>query len=126
MHLTNVLERSKSEALAREGASGVKVRYLIEKSAGAKHFYLRYYVVEHGGHTPLDRHRYEHEVFILEGRGTMVSEEGEIEVKPGDAIYLGPNELHQFRNRNREPLVFLCATGDEALYKDDDLASDGP
>jgi len=118
MHLTNVSEKSEFEALVREGANRVKVRYLIEKSAGAKHFYLRYYVVEAGGHTPLDRHCYEHEVFILEGRGIMVSEEGETQIKPGDAIYLGPNELHQFRNLSPEPLVFLCVKGDEKLYKD--------
>ena len=122
MYVTNVSEKGEFEALAREGASRVKVRYLLEKSAGASYFYLRYYVVEEGGHTPLDRHGYEHEVFELEGRGVMVSEDREIQIKPGDAIYLGPNDVHQFRNLNREPLVFLCVTGDERMYRGNDPA----
>ncbi len=122
MHVTSVSDKGEFEALAREGASRVKVRYLLEKSAGARHFYLRYYAVEEGGHTPLDRHGYEHEVFVLEGRGVMVSEDGEIQIKPGDAIYLGPNDLHQFRNPNSERLVFLCVKGDERLYKGDAAA----
>ena len=87
MYVTDVSEKGEFEALAREGARKANVRYLLEKSAGASHFYLRYYVVEEGGHTPLDRHGYEHEVFVLEGRGVMVSEDREIQTKSGDTIY---------------------------------------
>ncbi len=108
--------------LEKGDARGVWVRYLIGEEHGAGRFYLRLYEVEPGGRTPLDRHVYEHEVYILSGVGALLYEENGVRktrlVKEGDAIFIGSNEMHQFINTGEENLVFLCVRGSEKLYSE--------
>jgi quercetin dioxygenase-like cupin family protein len=54
-----------------EGVSKVKVRWLITKEMGAKNFAMRVFEVENGGFSPLHKHPWEHEVFILDGSGHL-------------------------------------------------------
>ncbi len=108
------------EELDREGAKNVKVRNLIDDRHGSDRFALRLYTVPRGGHTPLDRHAYEHQVYILSGQGLIRQEEDDRPfmrtVRPGDAIFVPSNAVHQFSNVNEEPLVFLCVKGNPMLY----------
>lgn len=91
-----------------DGVRGVAMRVLLGREHGMPHFSMRHFSVEPGGHTPRHRHDYEHEVFVLEGEGT-VEHEGELRaIQAGDAIYVPANALHQFVNRGEEPLRFLC------------------
>ena len=89
-------------------AKGVKVRWLISKETGAPNFAMRLFEVEPGGYTPHHTHPWEHEIYILSGRGLAVGEEGEKPIKPGDVIYIPPGERHQLRNNGDKPLRFLC------------------
>lgn len=93
---------------ANEGASKLKVRLLITKDVGAPNFAMRLFEMQSGGHSPLHKHDWEHEVFILEGEGTVVGKEGEKKFKPGDAIFVPPNERHQFKNTGKKLVKFLC------------------
>lgn len=93
---------------AGEGSSKVKVRWLITKEMGALNFAMRLFEVEPKGYSPLHAHDWEHEVFILEGEGTIVSKDGEIRFKAGDAVLILPNEKHQFKNTGNKPLKFIC------------------
>jgi quercetin dioxygenase-like cupin family protein len=108
------------EDLARNGAENVKVRYLIDERYGSNHFSLRLYSVERGGHTPLDQHDYEHQVYILGGGGQLrgQGENGQVlrAIHVGDAIFIPSNAVHQFINERDEPLVFLCVKGSPTLY----------
>ena len=61
MYIVNLDHKMQFQALSNEGAEKVKVKYLINKPAGAQNSYLTYYSVEKGGHTPLDNHVNEHE-----------------------------------------------------------------
>ena len=56
-----------AEDVDMEGASKVKVRWLITKEMGAKNFAMRVFEIEPDGYSPLHKHPWEHEVFILEG-----------------------------------------------------------
>jgi mannose-6-phosphate isomerase-like protein (cupin superfamily) len=47
-------------------------------------------------------------VYILRGRGTAVTPEGDRPIQTGDAIYVAPGDEHQFQNTGAEPLEFLC------------------
>jgi mannose-6-phosphate isomerase-like protein (cupin superfamily) len=47
-------------------------------------------------------------VFILEGEGTVVGKEGEKKFKPGDAVFVPPNEKHQFKNTGKKLVKFIC------------------
>lgn len=124
MFLTS-LDQASFEPLEKEGAHKVKVKYLIDKSNGASRFFLRYYFVEPEGHTPLDKHAYEHEVYVLDGNGLLVEEENGLRktspIKAGDSILVGSEELHQFLNVGESPLVFLCVKGAPELYDTDEI-----
>ncbi|MEM0058671.1 MAG: cupin domain-containing protein [Candidatus Bathyarchaeia archaeon] len=98
----------KAEEAREEGASKLKVRWLITRQTGAPNFAMRLFELEPGGHSPLHAHPWEHEVFILEGEGTVVGSEGERRFKPGDVIFVPPNEVHQFRNDGQQTVKFLC------------------
>lgn len=69
---------------------------------------MRRFEVAPGGHTPKHTHAYEHEVYVLEGTGVVCDENREYPLRPGMAVYVAPNELHQFRNTGSGPLRFLC------------------
>jgi quercetin dioxygenase-like cupin family protein len=103
IHYTDVEEKD-----AEGGSRKLKVRWLITKDIGAKNFAMRLFELDAGGHSPLHIHNWEHEVFILEGEGIVVSEKQERKFKAGDAIFIPPNEKHQLKNNSKEPVKFLC------------------
>ena len=98
----------KAEEAKEEGASKLKVRWLITKDLGAPNFAMRLFEMETGGYSPLHSHPWEHEVFIIEGEGTVVSEKGEKKIGAGDVVFVPPNEQHQFKNNGKKTLKFLC------------------
>jgi quercetin dioxygenase-like cupin family protein len=81
---------------------------LVLEEFGAPNFEMRYFELEPGSSTTVDVHPYEHEVFVLRGRGVMVLEEREFPLRPHDALLIEPNERHQLRQQGEEPLGFLC------------------
>ncbi|MCJ7470846.1 cupin domain-containing protein [Candidatus Bathyarchaeota archaeon] len=93
---------------ADEGASKLKVRWLITKEMGAPNFAMRLFEMEPNGNSPLHTHPWEHEVFILEGEGIVVAKDGEKKIKAGSVIFIAPNELHQIKNNSKKILKFLC------------------
>ena len=93
---------------AEEGALKLQVRWLITKEMGANSFAMRLFEIEPGGNSPLHQHPYEHEVYILEGRGIATDGEQERKFGPGDAIFIPPNERHQLKNTGRKTVKFLC------------------
>ncbi|HEY4312036.1 MAG TPA: cupin domain-containing protein [Pirellulales bacterium] len=90
------------------GSNGCSVRWLIGEREGAPNFAMRQFEVEPGGHTPKHSHPYEHEVFILEGSGTILEGDIEHRFRAGDVIFVAPDDIHQFRNTGATPLKFLC------------------
>jgi len=102
-----------SEAVKRvpvdmEGSKGCAVQWLVGREDGAPNFAMRQFTVEPGGHTPKHSHPYEHEVFVLEGDGVVLEGDREHPLTAGDAIYVSPDDVHQFRNTGDAPMRFLC------------------
>lgn len=93
---------------AEDGASKLKVRWLITKKTGAENFAMRLFEMEPDGHSPLHSHPWEHEVFILEGEGLLVGVEEEKRFVEGDVIFIAPNENHQLKNTGEKTVKFLC------------------
>ncbi len=87
---------------------GVVKREVITANDGAPHFCMRVFDVEPGGSTPSHSHWWEHEVFVLSGRGVVVSEQGEIPIARDSVIFVAPNEQHCFVNNGNELLRFIC------------------
>ena len=96
------------DPVGEEGASGITVRWAITETDGAKNFSMRVFEVEPGGYSPRHNHPWEHEVFILEGRGALVQGQREIPFSKGDVIFIQPGEEHQLRNTSGETLEFIC------------------
>ena len=93
--------------VTEEGAKGAKIKWLISESDGAPTFLMRHFTIEGGGFTPFHNHDWEHEVYVLEGQGTVRYENQEEKIGPGDAILIPPGKKHQFR-AGAEPLKFIC------------------
>lgn len=99
-----------------EGAAGTKIRWLIAEKDGAPNFAMRMFEVEPGGHTPYHKHAGEHEIYCLEGEGTLVFEGNEYSFKANDSIFVDPEKMHQFKNVGKSVLKFLCLIPNENNY----------
>ncbi|MHC5003769.1 MAG: cupin domain-containing protein [Planctomycetota bacterium] len=101
-------ERMEGQPVAMDGAKDVQMRLMVGRDDGAPNFSMRHFTVLPGGHTPRHQHNYEHEVYVVEGRG-RVEREGQLhEISAGDVLYVEPNVIHQFTNPTDAPLKFLC------------------
>ena len=96
------------EIPTEEGIKDVNIRWLISEKDGAKNFAMRLFEVQPGGHTPWHNHEWEHEMFVLQGKGVARSEDGEIKFKHGDAFFVEPWEWHNFINTGQDIVKFLC------------------
>jgi quercetin dioxygenase-like cupin family protein len=97
-----------ADAVGEEGAAGLTIRWVIAKKDGAPNFSMRVFEVEPGGHSPFHSHPWEHEVFILEGKGTLVQANGELPISKGDVVFVAPGEQHQFLNSSNDKMEFIC------------------
>jgi quercetin dioxygenase-like cupin family protein len=88
---------------------GVAMRRVFGKEDGAS-FSMR--VIEddpsddlpHGIHT----HPWEHHVFVVKGKGIMITEHQETIVGPGDCVFIPSNEPHTIGPRaGTEPFLFV-------------------
>jgi quercetin dioxygenase-like cupin family protein len=69
---------------------------------------LRYFEIEPGGHSTLERHEHVHAVIILLGRGRVLVGSGVHEVARFDLVSVPALTWHQFRAPEDEALGFLC------------------
>lgn len=69
---------------------------------------LRYFELEPGAVSRLEKHEHEHFVIVKRGLGYAIVGESLSEIGPNDVVYVGPLELHQFVNRGEEPFGFYC------------------
>ncbi len=91
-----------------EEVKGVFRRDIITAGDGAPLFTMRVFEVEPGSSTPSHSHEWEHEVFILSGKGVVASEQGAIPINKEGIIFVAPGEPHCFVNTGNEPLRFIC------------------
>jgi len=95
-----------------EEAPGVLMRTCIGPADGAPRFALRVFEVQAGASTPFHSHWWEHEVYVVSGRGKVRSTDGERELGAGDVVYVAPNERHSFSNVGKANLRFVCVIPD--------------
>lgn len=69
---------------------------------------LRYFEMDAGGYSTLERHEHVHGVMILRGHGHCLLGDTVHEVGPHDLVTIPPWTWHQFRASKGEPLGFLC------------------
>ncbi len=96
-------------AYKEEGSAPFKAitRQVLFQRPGL-HCELRYFEMQPGGHSTLERHEHVHAVLIFRGRGTCLVG-GEVrEAAAPDLVTIPPMTWHQFRADGPEPFGFLC------------------
>ncbi|HON79010.1 MAG TPA: cupin domain-containing protein [Spirochaetota bacterium] len=91
-----------------DGALHAVKRLLIGSGDGAPLFSMRLFDIAPGGCSPSHRHSFEHEIFVVEGSGTVISKDEEHPIQPGTSVYIAPDETHQLKNNGAGTLRFLC------------------
>jgi quercetin dioxygenase-like cupin family protein len=98
-----------SEVVTKANSIKTTIQWLITKEDGATNYTMRRFLLQPGGEIGLHGHPEEHEIYILEGKGQVFDEEGNItEITVGDVLYVPPNELHGYKTIGDEPLAFIC------------------
>jgi quercetin dioxygenase-like cupin family protein len=107
MMLKHVDEVEKEE-VDMDGVEGTYIQWIYSKKEGTPDFSMRRFTIKPKGKIPLHDHPWEHEIYILEGSGKIFTEDEEVDVKPGNALYVPVNEPHGYENDGDYDLVFLC------------------
>jgi quercetin dioxygenase-like cupin family protein len=76
-------------------------------------FVTRYFEIEAGGYSSLEKHEHAHVVVVLKGRGQVVLGAQVHELRPFDVVYVASQTLHQFMAAAGEPLGFVCVVDRE-------------
>ena len=87
---------------------GAVKREVINADDGAPNFCMRVFDIEPGASTPSHEHPWEHEVYVLSGRGVVVGGQGETQIAKDSVVFVPPNEHHCFINTGNGPLRFIC------------------
>ena len=96
---------------------GVTRQIFIGPAEGSNNFHMRYFWLEPGTHSNLERHPHEHGVLILHGKARLQLNDEFVDVGQNDAIFISGNDLHQFVVQGDEPLGFLCVIKAKEIKK---------
>ena len=101
-------------------------RQILFEGADTLPVQWRYFEVQPGGHSTLERHQHIHWVLILRGRGACLVADEITDIAEHDLVEIQPMQWHQFRAAEDAPLGFLCLVAAERdrpqLPSLDDLA----
>lgn len=92
---------------------GVRRVELVGKFGEQTRCDLRYFEVEPGGFTSLEKHLHTHIVIGARGTGLLTVGNQRVSLEPMDVMYLQPLEVHQLHNETAEPFGFLCIVDHE-------------
>lgn len=87
---------------------GAARQVLVGKHGERVKFHVRYFELQPGGFTSLERHHHCHVVIAATGRGRVRVARRRYWMKPFDTIYIGPNRPHQLHAAGRERFGFFC------------------
>lgn len=98
------------EEVTAYGSTKTTIEWLItKKDKGASCASMRRFVIQPGGQIGVHHHPYEHEIYIISGRGELIDENGVVAtVKPEDVVFIPPDVHHGYRVVGDEPLKFIC------------------
>ncbi|HLB25416.1 MAG TPA: cupin domain-containing protein [Nitrospirota bacterium] len=90
------------------GWCGIDRNVLIGGKGEGTKFHLRYFEINPGGNSSLEKHGHEHVVICVRGRGRAVVEDKMHDLESLDVLYIAPDAPHQLLNPHDEPFGFLC------------------
>lgn len=94
---------------ANEGDwSDIVRRVIIGNCGESARFHLRYFEISPGGKSSLERHRHEHVVICVRGKGSVLAGRKVNTLNFLDTLYISPDTPHQLKNPFAEPFGFFC------------------
>ncbi len=96
-----------SEVHAIEDIKGISRRDLLTADDGATVTCVQIIEISPNVSTPSHFHAWEHQSFILSGKGLVIGGEGSIEISQDTSILIPANEPHCFVNVSNENLRIL-------------------
>jgi quercetin dioxygenase-like cupin family protein len=88
---------------------------VISDVDGATEFTMDVFEIDQGGHSAFHEHDWEHQIFVLNGQGTLVGSDRPVPFKQGDVIFIAPGEPHQIVNEGEALVEFVCLNPKAAL-----------
>ncbi|MCX7914088.1 MAG: cupin domain-containing protein [Thermodesulfovibrionales bacterium] len=92
----------------RESWSSVVRMVLIGNRGESTKFSLRYFEISPKGYSSLERHRHEHVIVCIRGKGQIVINKRKFRIGYLDTVYISPDTIHQLVNPYDEPFGFFC------------------
>ncbi|WP_425447522.1 cupin domain-containing protein [Dethiothermospora halolimnae] len=89
------------------------MKVLISPKEGWEGHVMRVFELGEGGHTPRHTHPWPHINYIIKGEGVLHLEGEDKEIKAGSFAYVPAGKLHQFMNKGKETLEFICIVPEE-------------
>ncbi len=81
---------------------------LVGRAGGPLDFQLRYFELQPGGFTSLEKHEHAHVVIVVRGKGRVLAGTQCWTVSFLDTVYIAPLTPHQLLNAGEEPFGFFC------------------
>ena len=103
-----MLSRDCREVAAEPVGEGITIRWVIGRAEAAPNFAMRVIEFQPGAVFARHQHPYEHEILVLEGKGTVEGLQEEVPMRPGTALYIPPDEPHGYRNTGKDVLQSIC------------------
>jgi quercetin dioxygenase-like cupin family protein len=113
---SGVEEKAYKEALGDDRGMGFRgvTRFTLASAADIpSRFDLRYFEIEPGGYSSLEKHGHVHFVVAVRGKGRAVVGDEVVELEPFAAVYVPPLTPHRWLNAGDEPFGFLCTVDAE-------------
>lgn len=87
---------------------GIDRNTIVGNRGEATKYHLRYFEIEPGGNSSLEKHEHEHTVICVRGRGRAVVGQTLYKMDNLDVLYIAPDAPHQLVNPYNEPFGFFC------------------
>ena len=107
---TTTVRSVASVRFLEEGSHNVRMRQLVGREDGARHTSVHELAFGKGGYSAPHRHRWEHELVMVSGRGLAIVDDERIPLRAGVVLLVEAQEEHQFLQRGKAPLRFLAVT----------------
>ena len=97
-----------SDTEAIQDVKGVFRRDVLTADDGVTIVCMQVIEISSQTSTPSHYHPWEHELFIISGKGLAVGNEGSIPIDQGTIVFIPANEPHCFVNTGNDTLRFIC------------------
>lgn len=83
-------------------------RVIVGNRGESARFHLRYFEISPGGYSSFEKHRHEHVVICVRGKGKVLTGKRKNTLDFLDTLYISPETPHQLSNPFDEPFGFFC------------------